>query len=368
MQKTSFITLLFIIGTFLACGPNGFEEEQDVKSAGGKSDVVDRDGDQIDPGFEQLPKWKQDALRQLKATYGIMPRFRFDPYLDNNCKVEYVCVEGSSSIMTLAPNELLDSECEDYEQYIDSSYYQCQRTEDKLVCEVTPCAESNFIGLLPRLTAYMNDLVHQNGYSFTVLPAEAALTFIMEGGYFVLQSNQIEGIDGYNDIGVDTLVSNYANTRRWLHPMIQTLVSGNQQTGDYTNEQGQSVSTLYNLTLEEAMYANAGMFVYYKAVLASFLKNRGVNINTLPPKAQFFWSSMFYNAGAGTAGSIYRKYGLNFYRSHWKKTDSFYDHFMSPKYNATVRIAQIEYLSFLCSANAIEPGLCQGLPRVAVHQ
>lgn len=205
-------------------------------------------------------------------------------------------------------------------------------------------AETQFLGLLPNVSQYLNQRAADLGSDATLNEAAIATNFITEGGFYVLDGNQTDGIDGYQELGIDSLVDNYAALKPWLNPIVQMLVEsgGNGETA--VNEQGQTVHTLTNLTLEQGLWANAGMFAWAKSIAASDLAARGTRITSLPSDGAFFWTTIYYNAGAGTARKLLDRYGIDYYQRKWTHADDPSRYSLDARYNALWRTASYEYM------------------------
>jgi hypothetical protein len=205
-------------------------------------------------------------------------------------------------------------------------------------------AEKRFKQLLPEATAFINMRAAELGGAFDVNDAELATNFITEGGFFVLDGNQLDGIDGFGALGIDTLVDNYNALKPWLHPMVREAVERGDRTVTRTNELGQQVKTLTNLTMAEGLYANAGMYAWAKSIAAGDLAGKGAPIADLPLEGKFFWSTIYFNAGPGTGRKILNSNGARFFEVKWTKADDAGKFSQSAQFNALWRTASFEYL------------------------
>jgi len=221
-------------------------------------------------------------------------------------------------------------------------------------------SEQCFAGAITAVTAYVNARLAARGFNERVDEYELATNFITEGGYFPLYGNRLTGIDGFGELGVDTLVSNYAALKPFLHEDVRRLVDGGNQTVELVNENGETVFTLEDMNIEEGLYANAGMYVYERANVASDMANpallqrwcrrKGKTANaaivatdmaTLPQWQQFFWTTVYYNAGAGR--------GRQFLCQHWlpwaSQSYDGADNNRAAKFNAAWRTSTYRYMA-----------------------
>jgi len=108
------------------------------------------------------------------------------------------------------------------------------------------------------------------------------------------------------------------------------------------NERGEYFYSMTNLTLKEAVAANASMFAYSTADAERKYEQLGFDFNLQPAIEQFFWSTMFFNAGAGTAGNRLTEHGNTYYEDKWPEGAA--DNWLNPLYNALWRTSTYEYL------------------------
>lgn len=205
-------------------------------------------------------------------------------------------------------------------------------------------AEYTFLNALPEVTTFINAQAKKNGAGFTVTEAELALNGIAEGIYYALNDDLLSGLDGYEFFGIDTLVDNQAAIMPYLHPSVIALL-GTDHVKASTNEKGQTVHTLTNLTLEQGLYANAAMFAYSKSQAARDLAKTGHAMATLPETGQFFWTTIYYNAGAGYGHSALVAHGYSFYKTPWTKADDASQYGGNAEYNALWRTASLALLA-----------------------
>jgi hypothetical protein len=205
-------------------------------------------------------------------------------------------------------------------------------------------AEYTFLNALPEVTAFINEQAKANGAGFTVTESELALNGIAEGIYYALNDDLLSALDGYQFFGIDTLVDNQAAIMPYLHPSVVALL-GTDHVKASTNEKGQTVHTLTNLTLAQGLYANAAMFAYSKSQAAKDLAKAGHPMSTLPEVGQFFWTTIYYNAGAGYGHSALVSHGYAFYKTPWTKADDASQYGGNAEYNALWRTASLALLN-----------------------
>jgi hypothetical protein len=182
-------------------------------------------------------------------------------------------------------------------------------------------AEARFRNTVASITPGMAATAQANGFEITA--DELAFNFISEGGAGTLASNIGDGIDAFGTAGADTLISNLTAVWRFLPPDLQAALANNTAgtAQNYTNERGETVTTMTNMTIEQATMANAGLYSWSKYALTRDLARRGVDINTLPRTQQFFWSTVYYNSGPGTGRNLLNRHGLDWSNTPWGGKD-----------------------------------------------
>lgn len=205
-------------------------------------------------------------------------------------------------------------------------------------------AEQMFVEELPAITAFLNDQARAGGYQVRFTDAELASNFITEGGFFVLVDDRTDGIDGFNSAGIDTLVDNYTALRYWLHQVVRDAVDAGDRVVTRVNEKGEEVKTLTDLTFQEVLYANAGMYAWAKAVAARDIGNAGTNLDDLDWPVQYFWGTLYYNAGPGWGRKMLDKYGVTYHQKVWTREDDPYQYSFNARYNALWRTASFSYM------------------------
>ena len=203
-------------------------------------------------------------------------------------------------------------------------------------------AERIFDAELDDVLADVNARARARGYTnLGLTEAAIATNFITEGGFYALNDNMLTGLDGYGTLGIDTIVSNAANLRPWLHPDVIALIDDPAHHQDNVNERGETYTSLTDLTFEEGMYANAGMFAYSCALASD---DAGREWDDLDTYGKFFWCTTYFNAGPGTGRSLMRDEGLDSWDEGWDRADDHYTYGTNARFNASWRTSSFEYL------------------------
>jgi hypothetical protein len=194
--------------------------------------------------------------------------------------------------------------------------------------------------VIPQATAHLTQSAKQHGYDLTFTNAELLTNFYSEGGIMAVKEGRTENLDGYGDAGVDTFLDRYKELTPWLHPCIERdrLAA---QTG--MNEKGERIQSITDLTLQQAIFANAAMYASSKLRLARWLLRRGRSISSLSDTEQFYWTTYFFNAGEGKAIPELERVGVAGAHRKWAKADDYMLHSTNPRYNAAWRTATFEY-------------------------
>ena len=125
----------------------------------------------------------------------------------------------------------------------------------------------------------------------------------------------------------------------------------------HQNERGQTVRSLSDLTLEEGMYANASMYVWSKSRFAKDMAGWGLSIADLPPEAQFFWSTVYFNAGPNQGRAHLVSWGVEEWQNPWEAEDNDNLYGTESRYNAHWRTATFESLSGGFDADPSPPSM-----------
>ena len=111
--------------------------------------------------------------------------------------------------------------------------------------------------------------------------------------------------------------------------------------------------TFTNLTLEEAVYAAAGLYAFFKEMFADALADPAVmgpwatDCRLLPLHVQHFWASYFFNTSSGHVRGIKAMIdqSIEFHDSRWMQEDDYDLHSGNGKDNATWRTATFRFLA-----------------------
>jgi hypothetical protein len=197
-------------------------------------------------------------------------------------------------------------------------------------------AERIFLRELPVVTAYGNTNIRRRGGLAEITKAEVGINFITEGGFFALNDNLLTGLSAFGSIGVDNYVGNREVYRSWVPADVDQLAGLAAHRDVLENERAETVSTLTDLTLEQGLYLSAGVFAY-----SSWVAERTISeFGTLPLLGKFFWRTVFFNAGNGTATRLYRQHGVAYHERGWTGGANN----RNPRFNATWRTRSLQLL------------------------
>jgi hypothetical protein len=204
-------------------------------------------------------------------------------------------------------------------------------------------AQGRFVRTLPKAYAHASAIAKR--YGFEVSKAEIATNILSEGAVLALQGNVYEGLDGFGAFGVDTLVDRKKELWPFLDARTKKIVNEPWMVVEKMNEKGETVHSITMLSLEEGMYANASMYVWSKSRLARDLAARGMSIDDLPPEAQFFWSTVYFNAGPSQGKKHLESWGVDAWQEPWTAEDDAVTYGRDSRYNAHWRTATFESVS-----------------------
>ncbi len=218
------------------------------------------------------------------------------------------------------------------------------------------------------------------GKTFDVAPLEIASTMLTEGGVEVLRDalHHYRKPDkvtfaGFGNLGIDSYANRWdgdegnlrAYTKDILEPFLTDPKKRNLETvGD---EQNRNNTTFKTLNLEQAVYAVAGLYAFFKERFADALADEGVmgpwatTAKRLPPHVQHFWSSFYFNTSSGMDRGTpkLRERSVELHDLPWEQEDEFETFKLDGKYNATWRTATFRLLQILspldAPAEAAEP-------------
>lgn len=211
-------------------------------------------------------------------------------------------------------------------------------------------AETRFRAALPTLTATMNARAATNGVAFRFTAQELATNFITEGGYYMLDadihdsSGEYGQIDAFSYLGCDTIVDNLSSVRPWLSTQLQTLIADPAHQITRTNELGQEVHSVYVDTIEQGMELNAAMFAWSRSLAAREMTKYGKHMESVAAEARFFWTTIWFNAGAGFGQRQMASHGVDYWKTKWTSGD---DPSMSryARYNALWRTSSWDFMT-----------------------
>jgi hypothetical protein len=204
--------------------------------------------------------------------------------------------------------------------------------------------EHRFIENLPVVTAHVNAVFERKGLRARVTEAGVAINFILEGGFDLLENDCAKGIDGFNSLGIDTIVDNRVALWDWLHPSLRELIEDESNWALSSNERGEQVISLANLDLLPGMYGSAGMWAWSKFAAALDFERRGHRLTALPMEGQVFWTTVYFNSGAGTARMFLDRHGPDWYAERWNREDDWRQHSRNSQYNAVLRTSSFDYM------------------------
>lgn len=200
--------------------------------------------------------------------------------------------------------------------------------------------EKEFLERVRDAANFVNAKIAAKQWGFKVSQEEIVTTFMTEGGVLNLRAN-VENFNGFGSLGLDTYGSLLDNENLRFLSFSELL---DLKTSFYTNEKGERYKTFDELDLRQAVYAVAGMYAFNKLMLARNLKARGMNINALTPEQQFFWTTVYFNAGPGGGKKLFEKEGLQYADKPWHRKDENAKYNRVPKYNATWRTASFKLI------------------------
>lgn len=192
---------------------------------------------------------------------------------------------------------------------------------------------------MPQITQWLNNKAAGMHLDTRFTVAELTTNFLAEGGILALKANAITDLDGFQVAGVDTFMDRYAELKPWLHPSIEKdKVAGVKAQ----NEKGEQVTSIGNLTLVQAAWANATMYAAGKTRLEKWLKRHNNDIDNLSSTQQFYWATTYYNAGEGYAEKKLAAEGVKAADKKWTKADDWEKYYTSATYNAKMRSSTFE--------------------------
>jgi hypothetical protein len=203
---------------------------------------------------------------------------------------------------------------------------------------------------------------------FTVTPLEIASTFLSEGGVSEMRRGIASGkepdklkFNGYGDLGIDSYGTRWkareghlrAYTAASLERFLTDPREANLEKG--LDEQKHPWKTFKRLSLEEAVYAVAGLYAFFKERFARAVADESLmgpwvtTASELPLHVQHFWSTFYFNTSSGKDRGTeqIRKGSVDWHDTGWKLEDDFEKYKMFGLYNATWRVATFRLLQRL---------------------
>lgn len=203
-------------------------------------------------------------------------------------------------------------------------------------------AEEIFLDLLPEMARYQNGVLAARGAIVRVTEPELAVNFISEGGFFPLDQNRLTDLNSFG-MGVDTLYDNRVSLGDHVEPGLRARLETLPRTVDL-NERNEPVTTVEGLSLREALWANAGIFAWSKARAERDLEAEGETMSALPEAEQFFWTTVYFNAGIGRGRELLQSEGVGWHEQPWPLADDHGTYWLNARFNALWRTASFEYL------------------------
>jgi hypothetical protein len=203
-------------------------------------------------------------------------------------------------------------------------------------------AELVFRDTAPKAVAFINQKAAARGLKMRLSVAELTTNFIAEGGFYVLDGNMTEGVDGFQHLGIDTFMDRIDALRPWLHPSIE---QGKLVTQEATNELGKTVHSITSLTIIQAVYASAAMMAWNKSVLEHDTKGTKTPIDKMSPSEQYYFETMYFNAGPGFGKKVLGAQGTAAAHRKWGHEDDANKYGGNAQFNATWRTSTYELMN-----------------------
>lgn len=241
--------------------------------------------------------------------------------------------------------------------------------------------DEEFRRCLTEVTTFINERLRENGYAFALHEAEVATNLLSEGADVAIASgfSPYTIVDAFGNLGIDTFMEQYRQLKRWLpQRLIRVVEAGSiadlsavwsegrfalseewdafwseRMVGrrPYTardrgsglltrsniNEKGEQYYTLDFIDLELGMYANAAMLAQAMATASKDIPTFG----ELDPEDRFFWATMYFNSGPGTARKFLKRHGVSYSDRPYSGGKN---KWLSSQYHAIKRMASMGYL------------------------
>jgi hypothetical protein len=219
---------------------------------------------------------------------------------------------------------------------------------------------------LPAVTKFMNERLASSGSKVRVTEAEIAANFMSEGGALLVELDKVDEVDGYYYAGLDTLIDRYQSLKHFLPADVRALCEETKHHVTHKNEQNVDVTTLKDLSLTQTLVANAGMYAQTATFVERELRQKGIELASLPAQARVFWCTIYFNCKLETARELLRTHTVDWYKVAWNKEDDAHKYLGDAKYNATLRSANFRLLEADLDGPAKGPRDETGLPTAAV--
>ena len=206
--------------------------------------------------------------------------------------------------------------------------------------------ERKFVEALPRVVRLINQALEQERSPVRVTEAEIAVNFLSEGGILDLRGLKEDDAPIHAvSVGADTLVDRYQSLRHLLPASLRERIESGKHTIEFTNEKREKVHTLGELSFDESIHANAAMFAQARAMLQVDLAGMNIAWVSLPPRTQFYWTTVYFNAGEVIGKKRIEKHGIGQAERPWAEGDDSVKYGGNPIYNATWRTATWDLVS-----------------------
>jgi len=202
---------------------------------------------------------------------------------------------------------------------------------------------------------------------FTVSALEVAATLLAEGAVGVLGPAIRQGLAperlqfaGYEELGLDSFVTRWRAGEGHLRDYTRSDLAGYAQNpSDFVavreDEQWHSYTTFAWLSLEEAAFATAALYAFFKERFARAVADPAVlgpwatPAESLPLHLQFYWSTFYFNTSSGQDRGTPRLKDrwLEYHDLPWLLQDDPLLYQNDGRYNAAWRTATFRWLAAL---------------------
>jgi len=244
--------------------------------------------------------------------------------------------------------------------------------------------DAEFRRVLTEVTKFINGRLKEKGHDITLQEGEIGVNVLSEGMDQAIAMNKGFDADAFVDafgaLGIDTFMERYRRLKTWLPDRLVRVVEAGSVadlaaawtagrstysaasmeaffagftkgrrpykandrgsgllTQSNTNEKGEVYYSLEYIDMELGMYANAAMFAQGVVLASKDIEG----FDKLDTEAQFFWSTMYYNSGPGTARRFLKKHGKDYHKESFAGAQN---PARSSQYHAIKRMASLGYL------------------------